>query len=103
MRVAVTGASGFVGGAVADWLRARGHTVFPFGRRAEHELTHPQPGYVSWDIARGPIDAPPVHAVVHCAATVGDWGDDAVYTPMNVDGTQHMLSTFAKAERIVCI
>lgn len=49
MRVAVTGASGLLGSALAERLRHAGHTVVPVGRR-------PPPGGVRWDPARGELD-----------------------------------------------
>src|SRR5256885_615732 len=64
MTVAVTGATGLIGSALTDSLRARGHTVRRLVRSS------PQPGEVLWDPARGALDASAlsgVHAVVHLA------------------------------------
>jgi nucleoside-diphosphate-sugar epimerase len=82
MRIAVTGATGFVGGAVCRAAAARGWRVYPYGRRL-------------WDIDRGPLaDPPEVDAVVHAAAAVTDWGDPAAVWRSNVDGTRHVATSF---------
>lgn len=82
MRLAVTGATGFVGGAVCRAAEARGWQVHAYGSR-------------SWDITAGPlIDPPIVDAVVHCAAAVTDWGSPAEIRRVNVSGTRNVLETF---------
>ena len=101
MRVAVTGASGFVGGRIANRLRAAGHTVLAYGRRPARELSTPQAGYTAWDIATTALDAPPVDAVVHCAALVGDWGPDEAYDAVNVEGTRNVARSFGGSTRMV--
>ncbi|HEX5632132.1 MAG TPA: NAD(P)-dependent oxidoreductase, partial [Gemmatimonadales bacterium] len=103
MRVAVTGASGFIGGTIARTLEARGMTVFAFGRRPESALTAPLPRYAAWDVAAGPREGPEVDAVVHCAAHVGQWGDERTYHAVNVTGTAHVLATFPRARRVVYV
>jgi nucleoside-diphosphate-sugar epimerase len=85
MRIAVTGATGFVGGAVARAAAARGWTVHGYGS-------------ARWDITAGPLtDPPPVDAVVHAAAAVTDWGPAAPIRRANVDGTRHVLASFPGA------
>jgi uncharacterized protein (TIGR01777 family) len=64
MDVAITGASGFIGGALARSLAADGHQVVRVSRRAGGGRT------VTWDPERGTIDAAGlegVDAVVHLA------------------------------------
>lgn len=100
MRVAVTGASGFVGRHVVRELLAAGHAVLPLGRRSSDASTSDLPGYRQWDITRPLDDAPDVDAVVHGAAVVGDWGDEALFHAVNVEGTRHVLAAFPRA-RIV--
>lgn len=97
MRIAVTGASGFIGGRIARKLRRRGHDVIAYGRRPSSAVPEPLPGYVCWDFTAGEVDAPYVDAVVHCAAHVGDWGDEATYQAVNVVGTRRVLACFARA------
>lgn len=101
MRVAVTGASGFVGGHVATALARCGHTVFSYGQRPAASLTRRLPNYTAWDVSAGPISRPSVDAVVHSAALVGDWGPEAAYRAVNVDGTRFVLESFADAPRFV--
>jgi uncharacterized protein len=63
MEVAITGASGFIGRALAASLRGDGHQVRPVSRRGGS-------GTVSWDPETGSIDAAAlagVDAVVHLA------------------------------------
>lgn len=101
MRIAVTGASGFIGGALAAELAAADHTVFSFGRRHADELQRDVPNYSRWDLRAAPIQVPDVDAVVHCAAQVGDWGEDADYRLVNVEGTRRVLEAFADARHFV--
>ena len=101
MRIAVTGASGFIGGAIAGELSRQGHFVHAFGRRHAGGTVSLLPNYRRWDIRHPLKQIPVVDAVVHCAALVGDWGDDAEYQRTNVAGTRRVLETFRGAERFI--
>lgn len=64
MRVAITGASGFIGSALTASLEGDDHEVLPIGRSASG------PGAVRWDPAGGVLDGAAlegVDAVVHLA------------------------------------
>lgn len=104
MRIAVTGASGFVGGAVCRHLVAAGHDVVAYDLREPRDAAHAAGLTVHpWDIAAGPLSDPPdVDAVVHCAAFVADLGQVDVARRVNVDGTVHVAKSFPQA-RIVHI
>ncbi len=101
MRIAVTGASGFVGRAVVERALAEGHEVLALGRR-------PVPGRVGlewrrWDLTTGPLgDPPPVDAVVHAAAHVDDWAPWTEQDRVTVDGTRAVLDTFPSS-RVVLV
>lgn len=82
MRVAVTGAGGFVGAAVVAAARARGWCV--------HALTRHE-----WDVTRGLLpEPPPVDAVVHAAAVVCDGGPAGPVWAANLHGTRHVAASF---------
>ncbi len=93
----MTGASGFVGGAVCRALASEGATVFAFGRRPAVAAEHVGgAAYRSWDLTRGPLpDAPAVDAVVHCAGSVTDWGPAASLFAANLTGTHNALASFS--------
>ncbi len=79
MRVAVTGSSGLIGGALVPHLRAQGHEVVRFVRRASGS-----PDEVTWDPMGGTVDMASlgaVDAVVHLAgAPVGPESYRAIAT-----------------------
>lgn len=89
-RVLLTGVSGFVGGALGAWLRAKSWRVtgvsrgMPRPRAVDdflaHDLTRPVPA--TW---------PAADVVVHCAALSSPWAAPAAYQANNVDATRHML------------
>ena len=100
MRIAVTGASGFIGGAVATALADAHHEVVGFGRRP-HGWSHPLARYRIWDLDTGPLRADrDFEAVVHCAALADDWAPIATALKANRDGTRTVVRSFPGA-RIV--
>ncbi|MDN5931508.1 MAG: NAD(P)-dependent oxidoreductase, partial [Pseudonocardia sp.] len=102
MRIAVTGAAGFVGSAVVSAARAGGWEVHPLVRRpagvrpADARRQHPADVRERvWDITTGPLPDPPaVDAVVHAAAAVTEWGDPARAWAANLHGTRHVAATY---------
>jgi 2-alkyl-3-oxoalkanoate reductase len=95
--IAVTGATGFVGGHVVGALLEHGHEVAAYGRRSDPPW-RPQPGleYQRWDITSGRIDGA-ADAVVHCAGSVTERGSDEQFNANNVIGTQNVLDSFPDA------
>lgn len=86
MRVAVTGAAGFVGAAVAAHLREHGHVVTALTR-------------AEWDITKDRYDGR-ADAVVHCAALADDWAPLGASMLANRVGTRNVVASFPGA-RIV--
>jgi nucleoside-diphosphate-sugar epimerase len=90
VRVAVTGASGFCGSAVAVAAAEAGADVICLGRRPGPAGTHTR-----WDAARERPDLGGADAVIHLAAAVGDQvpraNVEADFRAVNVDGAARML------------
>ncbi|MRG60839.1 NAD-dependent epimerase/dehydratase family protein [Agromyces sp. CFH 90414] len=94
MRIAVTGASGFIGGAIATALADDGHRVVGYGRRPVG-WSHPSGTYRVWDLARGPLREPDrVDAVVHCAGLSDPWAGFERALLANRGGTRSVVRTF---------
>ncbi|WP_296138379.1 NAD(P)-dependent oxidoreductase [uncultured Tessaracoccus sp.] len=86
MKVAVTGASGFVGAEVVRAMRGAGHEVVSVGRTPVAACEHRQ-----WDAATGTPDLTGCDAVVHAAAHVGERGPRSVFERVNVGGARRLL------------
>ncbi len=95
--VAITGATGFVGNFVANYLESKGYKVFRFGRKDKKDI-------LRWDITRSIYtDFIVVDCVVHCAAYVNDWGPYREAYAVNVKGTQNVLQSFPRAKKFIYI
>lgn len=102
MKIAVTGASGFIGGAIAAALARPEleHEVVGFGR-TPGGWSFNEGSYRIWDVARGRLPAGiRADAVVHCAGLADDWAPLAEALRVNRDGTRHVRQSFPNA-RIV--
>lgn len=99
-RFIVTGATGFLGGALVRRLLAEGHEVVALGRQAEALLSLARDGAraIRCDLAKQSALPEPVAAdvFVHCAALSSPWGRYADFHAANVIGTQNALA-MAKA------
>ena len=91
LRVAVTGASGFCGGAVAAAAAARGAGVICLARNPG-----PAGRHVRWDATREMPDLTGADVVIHLAAAVGDPGRrraaEDEFRAVNVDGARRLLA-----------
>jgi nucleoside-diphosphate-sugar epimerase len=102
MTVLVTGATGFIGGHLVDFLLGRDEPVRILTRPGEDVGPLAQ-GNV--EVCRGDLNdwrslAPAVrgvHRVLHCAARTGPWGPESEYAEVNVGGTQALLEAALEA------
>lgn len=92
----MTGATGFVGGAVCRAAAAAGWRVTAFGRRPTADPRHlGGAAYRSWDIGAAKLaDPPDVDAVVHCAASATGTGVARDVWRTTLLGTHHVLASF---------
>lgn len=103
MEIAITGASGLIGSALASSLTDQGHRVVRVVRRAPVSGSDE----IRWDPAGGTIDAASlegIDGVVHLAgAGIGDkrWTDDRkkLVLDSRVDGTTLLATTLAGLDR----
>ncbi|MFN8519526.1 MAG: NAD(P)H-binding protein [Chloroflexota bacterium] len=87
MRIAVTGASGFVGSALVRRLAAAGHDVVRVSRRDGVDIT---------DTAALRAALQGCHAVAHCAGINREIGDQT-YAAVHVDGTRAVVAAATDA------
>jgi nucleoside-diphosphate-sugar epimerase len=111
MRVFLTGGSGFLGQRLIGQLRAEGHSVVALARSTASAQTVTEAGArsVRGDLAelagQGDLAVPPawldhlhdVDAVVHAAARMEFWGDDAGFRADNYDPTVALHAAAAEA------
>lgn len=93
--VFITGASGFIGGKLAERLLAEGRSVRVLARRPLPELEK-----LGAEVVRGDLhDAAAlrractgVGTIFHVAGRVGVWGPEADFHRVNVEGTAHVIA-----------
>jgi uncharacterized protein (TIGR01777 family) len=96
MDVAITGASGLIGSALADALRARGDTVVTIGRGSDADMR--------WDPMAGTIDHDPLDGVTAVVHLAGESLGEKKWTPeqkakileSRVRGTELLSTTIAE-------
>jgi nucleoside-diphosphate-sugar epimerase len=96
MRYLITGATGFVGGHLAEACVRREQTLSAIVRPSSNTIELEKVGAI---LHRGELSDPYVvqHAVndadviVHCAAKVGDWGPIDEYRQVNVEALRVLL------------
>lgn len=94
MRIFITGASGFIGGAIAQALVSE-HEILAMSRSDKSDLRIRQLGVqpVRGDLTTlEPGNIPPCDAVIHCAAYVESWGTREMTWRINVEGTERALA-----------
>lgn len=95
MRALVTGGGGFLGGAIAQQLRARGDTVRSFSRQHYDDLETLGVEQRRGDLADAAAVADAVagcEVVFHVAAKAGIWGPADEYLRANVVGTRNVIA-----------
>lgn len=100
MRIFVTGASGFVGGAAVRKFVAAGHDVRAMSRTEKSDAAIRALGAspVRCDLENVAAEhVGDAEAVLHCAAFVEQWGPKEAWKRFNVDGTAHMLAAAKQA------
>ena len=99
MKIFITGASGFVGGAAAKRL-ARSHDVRALSRSEKSDAIIRELGATPLRGNLGSVGATMlegIDAVVHCAAKVETWGRMKEFEDINVAGTERLLQAARKA------
>jgi nucleoside-diphosphate-sugar epimerase len=95
MRIFVTGASGFVGGAATRKFVAGGHDVRAMSRSDRSDAAIRALGAVPVRCDLDNVQAAHIgdaELVLHCAAFVEQWGPRDAWKRFNVDGTAAMLA-----------
>jgi nucleoside-diphosphate-sugar epimerase len=94
MRIFVTGASGFVGGAATKHFVANGHEVTAMSRSEKSDAVVSALGATPVRCDLESVEAEHIagaDAVLHCAAFVEQWGPPDAWMRFNVDGTARTL------------
>lgn len=96
-RILITGATGFLGGAVASALHEQGECVIATGRDISKGGLLARKGltFHACDLATDAADLDHViercDAVVHCAALSAPWGRRSEFMAANVTATRHVV------------
>ena len=98
MQIFITGASGFIGGAVAKSL-ANKHTIRAMSRSTKNDEILRNLGATPVHCELGsvqPDDIAGCEVVIHCAAFVKQWGTREEFWAANVKGTAQLLNVASR-------
>src|SRR5512136_1766389 len=95
MRYLVTGAAGFIGGALIRRLVSKGHQIRGILHHTQPTFFHTNVEYVTGNITdkeflTSLLDN--VDVVFHCAALVKDYGSKEEFYQINVEGTENLVT-----------
>lgn len=100
MRIFITGASGFVGGAAASHFVRRGDEVHAMSRSDKSDAAIRALGATPVRCDLENVSAAHIagaDAIIHCAAFVEQWGPADAWKRFNVDGTARVLAAAREA------
>jgi len=100
MKIFITGASGFVGGAATRRLVEAGHDVYAMSRSSVSDEVISQLGGEPVRCDLQTVRAGHLHdceVVIHAAAFVAPWGEADAWEQANVGGTRQMLMAAREA------
>lgn len=96
MRIAISGATGFLGGRLARRLVSFGAEVVAFGRDREKGAALERSGIpfhsLHFDRPQWPSGLPDADVFVHAAALSSAWGPEALFHAANVTGTETAIA-----------
>ncbi|WCL48661.1 NAD-dependent epimerase/dehydratase family protein [Leptospira sp. GIMC2001] len=99
MNIFITGASGFIGGAIAAKLREN-HNLLAMSRSEKTDLAIKELGAEPIRSELGEVKAEHLHGVdviIHSAAFVSPWGKKEEYRKITIDGTAQLLKVAKEA------
>jgi nucleoside-diphosphate-sugar epimerase len=100
MKLFITGASGFVGGAAAKYFASQSHEVIAMSRSEKSDAKIKANGAIPVRCELGNVPATVLEGcdvIIHAAAYVEDWGTKEDFYKANVDGTHQLLQAAKEA------
>ncbi len=104
MKIAVTGATGFIGSHLVRHFARQGHSIIATSRMPHPpaELTN-LAEHIPWDITQPPTSIPEVDVLIHAAASVEFSGQRSIMYQANVEGTKNVLMWGQKAKQWIFV